>query len=329
MQDTLLAEITRGQVVESQHFGAYVVADATGAIVAHGGNFEDPIFPRSAVKALQALPLVATGAADRLGLTAAELALACASHAGEPAHIEIATAMLAKAGRDFTCLECGAHWPSSRRAMRALAAAGQSPSALHNNCSGKHSGFVCTAIAQNQDPTGYIAATHPTMAQVTRALSIATGTDLSTQTPATDGCSIPTYQFPMASLATGFARFATAAHLPQDFADAAIKLRAAIAQNPFMVAGTERFDTVVMQALGAKAFVKTGAEGVYCAALPDQGLGIALKCRDGATRAAEAAMAAVLTKFLGPHDILSKYTTQTLTNWNGLTIGEIRAPIPT
>jgi L-asparaginase II len=325
MTSILLAEILRGADVESRHFGVFVVADADGRVVLCGGNAERAIFPRSAVKALQALPLLLSGAADRFGLSDAELALACASHVGSPLHAQTAAAMLARAGRDEACLECGVHWPVSDSAARALSAAGQTPSALHNNCSGKHAGFVCTAIHAGRDPHGYVGADHATMRDVTAALSAVTGEQLARESPAIDGCSIPTYQIPLRSLAAGFARFGTGTHLPGDFAEAAARLRRAAAGHPEMLAGAGRFDTVVTQALGQAAFVKLGAEGVYCGALPSLGLGFALKCDDGAVRAAQAATAALLRHLLGPNEMLDRLANPALTNWNGLAVGEIRS----
>jgi len=320
----VLAEILRAGAVESRHTGAFAVADTDGRIVLCGGDPERAIYPRSAIKALQAIPLVVSGAADRFGLTQAELALACASHAGTPAHAAGAAAMLLRAGRDAGCLECGTHWPSSSTAARALAAAGEQPSALHNNCSGKHAGFICTAVAAGRDPAGYVRPEHKTMREVTDAVAAVTGTDLAAQIPGTDGCSIPTYRIQLGRLAAGFARFGTGLDLPQGFADAARRLREAVAANPSMLAGTGRFDTVVTEALGAAAFVKVGAEGVYCGALPTLGLGFALKCDDGAARAAEAATAALLRHFLGQHAVLDRLAAPALTNWNGLEVGRIR-----
>jgi L-asparaginase II len=328
MISVLLAEILRGAEVESRHYGVFVVADTSGRVVLSGGNAERAIFPRSAVKALQALPLLLSGAADRFGLTDAELALACASHEGSPLHSDTAAAMLARAGQDETCLECGAHWPVSPSAARALASAGQSPSALHNNCSGKHAGFVCTAIHAGRDPRGYVGAEHPVMRDVTATLRAVTGEDLARQTPAIDGCSIPTYAIPLRRLATGFARFGTGTDLPDGFAEATLRLRRAAAGNPLMLAGKDRFDTVVAEALGARAFVKLGAEGVYCGALPALGLGFALKCDDGSARAAEAATAVLLRQFLGPNEVLDRLANPILTNWNGLAVGEIRGQLP-
>jgi L-asparaginase II len=145
LTDPILVEVLRGDSVECVHRGALVVLDAAGRVVFSVGDIEQAIYPRSAIKALQALPLVESGAADRYGFGHAELALACSSHSGEPRHAETAAAMLAKAGLTEATLECGAHWPSGASATQGLARSGGKPSALHNNCSGKHSGFVCFA----------------------------------------------------------------------------------------------------------------------------------------------------------------------------------------
>ncbi len=325
MSSVLIAEILRGDRVESRHTGAFVVADAAGGIVLSGGDPQRAIFPRSAIKALQAIPLLVSGAADRFGLDEAALALACSSHAGAPEHVATASAMLAACGRDAGCLECGAQWPASASAARALAASGQVAGAIHNNCSGKHAGFICTAVAGGQDSAGYVAPDHPVMRAVTAAVAAITGVPLQRQSPATDGCSIPAYEMKLAALAAGFARFGSGTALPAGFGAAAARLRQAVARHPTLVAGAGRFDTQIAAALGGKAFVKVGAEGVYCGALPELGLGFALKCDDGATRAAEAATAALLRYYLGPSALLDGLAAPVLTNWNGLAVGSVRA----
>jgi L-asparaginase II len=289
----VLVEVTRGGHVESRHAGALAIVDADGAVLAALGDIERPVFPRSAVKVLQALPLVASGAADQLGLSAAELALACASHNGEAIHVQTAAGMLAKAGLDLSALECGAHWPYFDKATRALAASGGEPTALHNNCSGKHAGFACLACVMaggtglRRFIAGYVQPEHAVMREVTHALQAATGADLSNAPRGTDGCAIPTYAVPLKQLALAFARVATGLGLSPDHALAARRLREAVAREPFMVGGTGRFDTRVMERLGERAFVKVGAEGVYCAALPQRGLGVAIKMDDGNTPRAQ------------------------------------------
>ena len=316
----LTVEVTRGGHVESRHAVAAAVVDAAGALVFAAGDVAGAVFPRSAVKALQALELVDSGAADRLGLAPAELALACASHTGEPVHVATAQAMLAKAGRDAGCLECGAHWPYDPEAARALAVAGRVPGAVHNNCSGKHAGFICLACAAGDDPAGYVHPDHPTMRRVTAALAAATGTVPEARNRGTDGCSIPTYAIPLRALAGAFARFGVAGGAPA-------RLRAAVAAHPFLVGGTGRFDTVLMTALGAQVFAKGGAEGVHCAALPAQGLGIAVKCADGAGRAADVACAALIDRFLGGGVVPAALVRPELRNWNGVGVGEIRVGV--
>ncbi|MBV9738957.1 MAG: asparaginase [Hyphomicrobiales bacterium] len=328
MADPILVEVTRAGAVESEHRGCVVVMDPDGRAVFSLGETGRRIFPRSAVKGLQALCLIETGAADRYGLTQAELALACSSHSGEPRHAETAASMLAKAGRDVTCLECGTHWPSNDQAARALAAAGSEPTALHNNCSGKHSGFICVACGTGVDPAGYIRPDHAVQRRIKSVFEEMMSIKLPDAARGVDGCSIPTYATPLEALALAFARFGSGAKLSRDRAAAARRLREAAATEPFMVAGSRRFDTIVMGALGNKAFTKTGAEGVYCAALPEQGLGIALKCDDGAGRAAEAVMASLICSFVPMTDaqraIVKPYTDKPIVNWNGMETGRLR-----
>lgn len=328
MDNPVLVEVIRGGLVESRHRGALAVVDADGGIVLALGEIDRPVFARSAVKGLQAIPLIESGAADRFGLAGAEIALACASHSGEPEHAAAAASMLRKAGRDAACLECGAHWPMGDHAARALAGDGGKPGPLHNNCSGKHAGFVCVACAMEQDPAGYVTPEHAVQVEVRATLEAMTGAAHQTQMRGVDGCSIPAYAVPLRALALGFARFGTGHGLAPVRASAARRIREAVAANPFMVAGTRRFDTVAMEVLRERAFIKTGAEGVYCGTLPDQGLGIALKIDDGAGRAAEVAMAALLLRFLtldaAAGAALEGLAQPTLRNWNGIMVGELR-----
>ncbi|MER8521508.1 asparaginase [Mesorhizobium sp. M0644] len=298
MANPVLVEVLRGAIVESAHRGAVAVFDADGKPVWEIGDTAQPVFPRSAVKAIQALPLVESGAADAYGFGDRELALACASHSGEPPHVELARAMLAKAGLDETALECGAHWPSSHGATLALARAGRAPNTLHNNCSGKHSGFLCTCVHSGIAHRGYVKAGHASQEMVREAMQAVTGAAHDADHRGTDGCSIPTYAVPLRSFALGFARMATGAGFEPVRARAAKRLLSACMAEPFFVAGTGRSDVAMMEAAPGGIFVKGGAEGVFCAALPELGLGIALKCDDGAGRAAEVMVAAVLAKLL-------------------------------
>ena len=326
--DAIVVEVTRGNDVESRHLAHVAVCDADGKMVLARGDVAVPVFPRSAIKALQALPLLECGAVELFGLTEPEIALACASHSGEPEHALTAQAMLAKAGRDVDALECGCHWPLNEFAARALAAQGGVPSALHNNCSGKHAGFVCLACALEQPPAGYVRRDHVVQREVKAVIEAMTGFSLAGSEPGVDGCSIPAWALPLSALARGFARFGTGQGLAAGRADAARQIRQSVAAHPFMVAGTGRFDTDVMQVLGASAFTKTGAEGVFCAALPDQGFGVALKVADGAGRAAEVVMAAAIAAFVPMNDAeklaLRHRFTPRLVNWNGIEVGRVR-----
>jgi L-asparaginase II len=327
MSNPILVEALRGALVESRHCGAVAVVDAAGRPVLALGDVDRPVYPRSAVKALQALPLVETGAAERYGLGAEELALACASHSGEPGHVATANRMLRLAGLDVGALKCGSHWPIHQPSAHALARDGGTAGALHNNCSGKHAGFLCVACTLAADRAHYIEPENPVQRLVKATLESLTGAVLSQDVCAVDGCSVPTWAMPLSALARGFARFGTGAGLTPGRARAAVLLRAACAAHPWHVAGTGRFCTEIMQRLGERAFVKTGAEGVYCAALPEQGLGIAVKCDDGAGRAAEVMLAAMLVRFL-PEGIdtlaLEQYVRPTLRNWNGIAVGSLR-----
>ena len=337
MTQPVLVELWRGDIVESFHRGAFAVVDAAGAVVREGGDIARPVYARSAVKGLQALPLVASGAAERFGLTDSEIAIACASHGGQPEHVATASSMLAKAGLDADVLECGVHWPSNEQAARALAAAGESPCALHNNCSGKHSGFACLGALMAGDADrargllrGYVEPDHVVMREIGAALESATGVRLADAPRATDGCSIPTYGIALRALAHAFARFGTGAGLTPERARAAARLREAVAAAPLMVAGTGRLDTRLMDHFGTRVFCKVGAEGVYCAALPELGLGIALKMDDGNTaRAAEVAVVALIESLLPLADadraFVAPLRDVTLTNWNGRTVGRLAA----
>ena len=327
MSNPILVEVLRGPLVESRHTGAVAVVDAVGRPVLTLGDVETPVYPRSAVKALQALPLVESGAADLYGLGAEELALACSSHSGEPGHVATAARMLSAAGLDTSSLKCGTHWPIHQLSAQALARGGGTAGAVHNNCSGKHAGFLCVACATGAERGHYTEPSHPVQRMVRHTIESMTGVPLAQDDCAIDGCSAPTWAVPLLSLARGFARFGTGVGLPPDRATAAARLRAACTAHPWHVAGTGRFCTQIMERIGARIFVKTGAEGVYCAALPEQGLGIAVKCDDGAGRAAEVMIAATLVRMarsITESGELEPFARVTLRNWNGLEVGTIR-----
>ncbi|NML74425.1 asparaginase [Rhizobium sp. S-51] len=328
MENPVTVEVTRGKLVESRHRGMAVVVDGDGKVVFSAGEIEAPTFPRSACKAMQALPLVESGAADAYGFGARELALACSSHSGEDEHAALAASMLKRAGRDESVLECGAHWSFEQPALIHQARTLDKPSALHNNCSGKHSGFVCACCHSGWEPKGYSTYDHPLQAEIRAIMEDLTGAALTHDNCGTDGCSIPTYAVPLVGLARGFARMATGKGLEPVRAAASKRLIEACMAEPFYVAGTKRFCTRLMEVAPGRIFAKTGAEGVFCALLPQQGLSFAVKCEDGASRAAESMIAALLARHFDPgspeREALLAMANHSMRNWNGLHVGDVR-----
>jgi L-asparaginase II len=324
----VLIEITRGNRVESWHRGAAAVIRADGTVVASWGDIDRRIYPRSAVKPLQALPLLETGAADRLGVGDSELALACASHSGEAEHVELAAAWLCRLGLSAQDLICGPHPPFSEEAAKALVRRGEEPSPLHNNCSGKHAGFLTTALYLRESTTGYGGTVHPVQLRVRRTVAQMAGIDVGDDMLGIDGCGVPTFAIPLWSLARCMALLADPGSLGRLRAEAVRRVVAAMTAHPLLIAGRNRFDSAVIGAGEGTVVVKGGAEGVHAAFLPERGLGFAVKIDDGANRAAEAAMAAILARFGGlPEPVrstLSSFQELPLRNTQGARIGALR-----
>ncbi len=328
MQNPVTVEVTRGNLVESRHRGLGVVVDGAGRTVFSFGDAEAGIFPRSSCKAMQALPLIESGAADAYGFGNAELAFSCASHSGEDRHVEMAASMLAKAGRDVSALECGAHWSSDQAALIHQARTIDQPNALHNNCSGKHSAFVCACVHSGTPVEGYVGYDHPLQQEIRDVMQSLTGAVLGADNCGTDGCSIPTYAVPLKGLAHGFAKMLTGEGLSASRAKASRRLIDACMAEPFYVAGTGRACTKLMELAPGKIFAKTGAEGVFVAALPEQGLAMAVKCEDGTTRAAEAMIFALIARYFEKggeiETKLVAMANRQMKNWNGVHVGDVR-----
>ena len=324
MSNPVLINLTRGNLVESFHRGSICMVRGDGEPVLTLGDVERPVYPRSAIKALQALPLVESGAADAAGLNDKELALACASHSGEQVHVETARSMLAKSGLSEDALACGSQWPIGEEAARALAANGQEPNPLHNNCSGKHSGMLTLATHLKFLTQGYECPDHPVQQRIRQTIEEMTGEAAAPRMCAIDGCSVPTWAMPLRGLAQAFARLASLSGLSTERAVACKRLIHACTSEPHMVEGTGRFSTGVMRALGAAAFVKGGAQGMYCAAFPEHGIGMALKIDDGAGRGAQAAAAHVIAAvFAGKTGGAGDFFDPRLTNRRDLRVGEV------
>ncbi|UJW85477.1 asparaginase [Devosia sp. SL43] len=324
----VLAETVRGNWVENLHRGAYAVVDAEGTIIASAGDIERAIFPRSAIKSMQALPIFARHADEQFHHTSEELALACASHHGEDVHVNTAAGLLSRLGLSVADLECGAHQPTNNAAREALRAVGAEPSALHNNCSGKHSGMLSVAVAMGIPTAGYVGREHEVQKQVRAAVEAVIGEPLTEGKCGTDGCSIPTFAAPLRAFAYGFARMATGKGIAPELGTAARRLFDAATSHPHLVAGTGHADTLIMQAFNGRLMQKVGAEGVQCGAIRDKGWGYALKCDDGNIAASQAMLAGLLLKIADPDEaqraVLQKWATQPINNVRGAEVGMMR-----
>jgi L-asparaginase II len=320
-----LTEIWRGDRVESLHLGHVVISTPTGEIVQEWGDARSVIYPRSASKMIQALPLVESGAADAAGLTTEQLALACASHNGAHIHTDRVDAWLADLGLGEDDLRCGAHMPKDEAAAKEITCSGGAPRQVHNNCSGKHAGFLTLARHLHAGPE-YIDIDHPVQQAVQAAWEDVTGEPVQGWSP--DGCSAPNFATSLQGMARAMAYYAAAREDGASLRErSAARLRMAMAKHPELVAGEGRACTRLMRAMHGTVTIKTGAEAVYVAMLPEQKLGVALKIVDGATRASEATIAAILVR-LGvlerDSEVTRTYLDAPIVNWRGITTGYIR-----
>jgi L-asparaginase II len=317
-------EVIRGDVVESVHRVHVAVCHADLGLVASAGNPAHISFVRSAIKMFQALPFVEAGGVARFGLTGEELALCTASHGGEPFHVAAARSILSKAGVAEGQLACGAHLPLHEPTAHAMVAAGEAPSRIHNNCSGKHAGMLALCVQQQWPTGGYHLMAHPMQRRIVSTLAMWMRTDADVMSPAIDGCGLPTFALPLDAVAGGCAAFAAAV---ADGDAAPVAVFNAMIAHPEFVVGTDRLDTDLMRTADTRLFAKVGAEGFYCAAVPSLKLGVALKVEDGAKRAAEPALLAVLRKInaLGASEIarLSSYSGPAILNTRNELVGRL------
>ncbi len=323
----VLVEVTRGGIVESAHRGAIAVCDAAGKVVAAWGDVANAVFPRSAFKSLQALPLVETGAADAFKVTDEQLALACASHSAEPMHVERVEDWLGRIDCREGDLACGPHLPFHEPTAHAMLRTGERPCKVHNNCSGKHTGFLTVARHLKIATQGYERPDHPVQMLVREAIANLCGIDANRMAIGIDGCAAPNYAIPLTHLAQGMARLGDTAKLEATRAQAAQRIAAAWKAHPLLVSGTGRACADLIEGARGRAVVKTGAEAVFMAVLPDQGLGVALKIDDGGTRAAETTMAKILTLLDVADEAspqIAKHLNPPIKNWRGDVVGERR-----
>ena len=319
-----MVELWRGGLLESMHSGHAVICGADGQIVEAWGDPATVIFPRSSCKMLQALPLVESGAAAAAGLTEAQLALSCASHRGAAVHTDMVTRWLKDLGLAESDMRCGPQEPEDTDARNALIRAFDAPCQIHNNCSGKHSGFL-TLNKHLKAGSEYTEADHPVQKAVREAFEDMTGEP----SPGfgIDGCSAPNFATSLHGLARAMARFAGARDTGDARSRAAYQLTRAMASHPELIEGSSGADTDLMRAMGGQVATKGGADGVYVAIIPALGLGIALKIMDGAARAKEAAIASLLVHVgvlaAGHPTTLNRLGTD-LHSRRGLRYGELR-----
>jgi len=290
----VLVEVIRGDMIESRHRGSVAIVDSHGQVELAIGDVLSPVFARSGIKPIQALALVETGAAKAFSLGHAQVALACSSHNGSVTHVDIIRNWLAKIGCTENDLQCGVSLPWTDEDKRALYVSGGSPSTLHDNCSGKHTGFLTVCKHMGFPVQGYTRLEHPLQQRLLGVLEQMTGMDLFEAPKGIDGCGIPTIGVPLGNIALAMARLGDPYDQPEERQAACGRIRTAMANEPYLVAGKGRFCTRVIGALGEAALVKTGAEGVFCATLTGKKLGVAIKIDDGAQRAAEAVMIRLL-----------------------------------
>lgn len=333
----MLVEVTRGALVESRHRGAIIAVDAAGRVVASAGDASMRTYFRSAAKPFQAIPILASGAAERYHLTERELSVINASHSGEPMHLEVVRSILSRAGLSESALQCGAHLPFDEASAESLRARGESPSPLHNNCSGKHAGMLLLARHLGAEVDNYLDPEHPVQRLIRATLAAFAGVDERSIAIAIDGCSAPVFALTLEEMARSYARLVASGEtsLDSSLRVAAAGIVRAFINHPEMIGGsTGRLDTDLMREARGALISKVGAEGVQLiGALPSsrypRGLGVAIKIEDGDSRRARDP---VVIETLAQLDLLdrkqidnlARYARATIRNHRRMEVGEVR-----
>ena len=328
MDSPPLVEVRRGHHLESLHRGAVAVADRTGRLLYAAGPTDLATFLRSSAKPFQALPLIESGGAEALGLTDQEVAVTCGSHSGEPIHVETVRAILAKAGSDEQALRCGAHLPIDPASADALVRDGRPPTAIHNNCSGKHAGMLAACRHREWPVESYLRSDHPLQREIAAILGECCGLPAGAIPLGVDGCGVPTFYLTLREIARAFAVLADPADLPAPRAAAARRVTGAMRSYPRLVGGTGRMNTEILSALGDRLFCKTGAEGVFGIGLVGRGLGVAVKVEDGNARGLGAVAVEALAQLgviaAGEAEPLNAIHHPVIRNHHGREVGEMR-----
>jgi L-asparaginase II len=333
MNSEILVQVVRGETVESVHRGHLVVMDGAKNIVASLGDPRTVTFFRSACKALQAMPFIASGGADRFGFSEDEITLACASHSGEPIHIKVAASMLEKAGFSETDLRCGTHLPFNEKEAERMLRSGKAPTQLHNNCSGKHAAMLAFAKHIDADVRTYESIDNPIQQEILKTVATFAEMQLEDIRLAVDGCAAPNFAMPLTAMARCFANLINP---PDSFSDdvkrACSRITSAMTNFPELIGGTDRLDTMLMQAAPARLISKVGAEGVWlCGILPNEnyptGLAISLKIEDGDDKRARPVVAVEVLRQLGvlANNALPELSPLTIKIWRGNVVGTVRA----
>jgi L-asparaginase II len=318
---------TRGTILESRHRVHAAVADESGELIGAAGDPSLVTAWRSCAKPFQSASFVAAGMLDAAAWGDDELALACASHAGEPEHVALAMRMLESLGLEEGDLACGPHEPLSKRGSKLLKESGEPPSRLHNNCSGKHAAMLAHAVRSGTGALGYERVAHPVQQSGLAMVSLWTGIPTNKLLVGVDGCGVITFGLPLEAMARAFGRFAAAADGGEEVPQRVLE---AMRSRPFLVGGSDRFDTILLEEAQGEVIAKVGAEGVHCVAIPAMRVGFAIKVEDGAQRAQYAAVIRLL-QYLGvlPDELsprLSSFARSPVVNTRGETVGEL-APL--
>ncbi|WP_010269864.1 asparaginase [Paenibacillus senegalensis] len=329
---SILIQVLRGQLVESRHTAHLAIVNEAGRLLYECGDPHLLTFIRSSAKPLQALPVVETGAASRYRFGDRELALICSSHNGEPAQVQLVEEMLARIGLSAAALQCGVQKPAYKPAADELYRSSQSPGALHNTCSGKHGGMLALSQLLGADHQHYTNIEHPVQQIMLKTVAEMSGTDPASIPLGVDGCGVPVFGLHLTHLAYAYARWGRPERLSSTRAQACRSLIAAITAEPYYLAGSERYDTRLVEVTQGKVIGKMGAEGVFALTLPDKGWGLALKITDGSERALYPAVTEVLRQLGALNEDqcreLSAYHQPLIKNKAGTVVGRIEAQAP-
>lgn len=326
----VVVKVSRGGMTESIHRGVIAICDSDGGVYKKLGDIERPIYARSAIKAIQAIPVVESGASEAFGMDSAEIALCCASHRGEAIHVDRVISWLKRLGLCEQYLECGPQMPSNQDAAKALILENSPATRAHNNCSGKHAGMITTAVHLGEPINGYVSQDHQIQIRLIRLMEELGDINLCKTARGIDGCGIPVFGIPVKNVAIAMAKMADPKRLTNERQSACNIIAQSCKANPLMISGTGSFNSLIQSEVPDGCIVKTGAEGICTASIPHLGLGVCLKIDDGAGRAASALMLSILNQLAVIDDAgvkrINRSEVTEIRNWSGHLVGQIQVP---